>query len=110
MNSMKADICELWGFDVVYGPLDDYLRLASRLEHNHPSALVTFFHGVQSTPNYNKLKAMAEAKGRIYKPEDMSTNGGKNNMRFQSGRRDHFGTLTDHFLEQLKKSPCLTTV
>ncbi len=28
--------------------------------------------------------------------------GGKNNTRFDSGRKDHFGTLTDHFLEQLQ--------
>ena len=85
MNSMKADICELWGFDVVYGPLDDYIRLATTLKHTHPTSLITFFHGVQSTPNYNKLKAMAEAKGRLYKPEDRTTNGGNNNMRFEIG-------------------------
>ena len=30
-------------------------------------------------------------------------------LRFESGRRDHFGTLTDHFLEQLQNSPCLKT-
>jgi hypothetical protein len=47
---------------------------------------------------------------RIYKQEDRTTNGGKSNMRFESGRRDHFGTLTDHFLEQLQNSPCLKTV
>jgi len=110
MNSMKADICEVWGFDVVYGPLDDYLRFAVSLAHTHPSSLITFFHGVQSTPNYEKLQGMAKAKGKLYKKEDRSTNGGKNNMKFESGRKDHFGTLTDHFLEQLQNSPCLTTV
>jgi hypothetical protein len=31
-------------------------------------------------------------------------------LRFESGRRDHFGTLTLHFLEQLQNSPCLKTL
>jgi hypothetical protein len=31
-------------------------------------------------------------------------------QRFESGRRDHFGALTDHFLDQLQNSPCLKTV
>jgi hypothetical protein len=110
MNSLKADVCEVWGFDVVYGPLEAYFRFATTLEHNHPSSLMTFFHGTQSTPFYNQLQDQAKAKGRIYKKEARTTNGGKNNMRFESGRKDHFGTLTDHFLEQLQNSPCLTTV
>jgi hypothetical protein len=111
MNSMKADIGEVWCFDTVYGPLEDYIRFASALGHNHPNSLITFSHGVQSTPLYNKLSALAQDRGKIYKKEDRTTNGGKNNMKFESGRKDHFGTLTGHFLEQLQSSnSCLTTV
>lgn len=110
MNSMKADICEVWGFDVVFGPLDDYIRFATTLGHSHPNSLITFFHGIQSTPLFNKLNAKAEQGGRLYKKESRTTNGGKTNMRFESGREDHFGTLTDHFLEQLQNSGCLQKV
>ena len=110
MNDLTVDVCEVWGFDVVYGPLDNYIQFASRLQHNHPNALMTFFHGTQSGVNFDKLNKLAESSGRINKKEDRTTNGGKNNMRFQSGRKDHFGTLTDHFLEQLQASPCLTKV
>jgi hypothetical protein len=110
MNDLTTDICEIWGFDVVYGPVQSYVNFAAKLQHNHPTALMTFFHGTQSDFYFDKLSKLAKDNGRIYKPEDLTTNGGKNNMRFQSGRKDHFGTLTDHFLEQLQNSPCLTKV
>jgi hypothetical protein len=110
MNDLSADICEIWGFDVVYGPLEKYNQFASQLQHNHPNALMTFFNGTQSTPFFNKLSALAKDNGRLAPKGAQSNDGGKNNMRFQSGRLDHFGTLTDHFLEQLTGSPCLTKV
>lgn len=110
MNDLSADVCEIWGFDVVYGPLDGYIQFATKLQHSHPTALMTFFHGTQSGYYYNKLNELAKDKGRLYKDEDRTTNGGKNNMRFQTGRKDHFGTLTDHFLEQLQNTTCLTKV
>jgi hypothetical protein len=110
MNDLTTDICEIWGFDVVYGPIANYIHFAKKLQHNHPNALMTFFHGTQSGYYFDKLNQLAEDNGRVFKKGATSTNGGKNNMRFQSGRKDHFGTLTDHFLEQLQNSPCLTKV
>jgi hypothetical protein len=112
MNSMKADIGEVWCFDVVYWMLEDWTRFAKTLAITHPNSLITFYHGVQSTNSYNDLDALAKSMGKKYKKEDRMTAGGTRNMNFvETGKPDHFGALTDHFLERLQDSSCcLSTI
>jgi hypothetical protein len=111
MNSMQTDICEVWCFDVVYWMLDDWIRFANTLAITHPNSLITFYHGVQSTPSYNALDDRAKSAGKKYSKEDRMTAGGKRNMNFvETGKADHFGALTDNFPKQLESSNCLSTL
>jgi hypothetical protein len=71
---------------------------------------MTFYNAIQSTDSYNKLKKRAQDLGKEFRAGDTTTSGGKRNMKFVPVRQDHFGAVTDNYLNQLRKSPCLTKV
>ena len=110
MNTMKADICEIWCFDTVYWLREDWIRFSTTLGTTHPNSLMTFYNAIQSTDSYNKLQARAQELGKEFRAGDKTTSGGKRNMKFVPVRKDHFGAVTDNYLDQLRNSPCLTKV
>lgn len=99
MESMKGRLCESWCFDVVYGPVSDWIDFAVR----NPTIPLTFYHAVQSLGALRELvrqKAQTEAKLKIK----------LDHMRFVDAGNDHFAALTNNFLTQVKNTKCFATL
>lgn len=93
MNPMKAQVCEIWCFDVVYGTVSDWVDFAVY----NPTKTLTFYHAVQSLPSLRKLIKLKEdtekARG---KPID--------NLKINDAGKHHYPALTNNFRNQVKMS------
>jgi hypothetical protein len=97
MESMKAKICEIWCFDVVYGNVDDWINFA----HFNMNITLTFFHAIQSTSDYNDLVAK--------KKDKVSKLGWKlDNLVTLEAGNDHYRALTDNFPKMVKNTKCFS--
>jgi hypothetical protein len=95
MESMKARICEIWAFDIVYGNVDDWVAFA----HCNDNISMMFFHATQSTVAFNDL--VAQKNDKINK-----LGWTLDNLVTVEAGKDHYRVLTDHFPMQVKNTNC----
>jgi hypothetical protein len=96
MEDMKAQVCEIWCFDVVYGNVVDWWSFAF-FNQTKP---VKFFHAVQS------LSALAALK-KLTADREKSLGVKLNNLEFIDAGKHHYPALTNNFLNQVRTSKCL---
>lgn len=101
MESLKASLCEIWCFDVVYFEVTDWIKFA----YYNPSIRLTFYHAVQSLDALNLLvqwKKDVEAGKTSIGPQRKL-----DNLEIFKGATEHFRCLTHNFQDQAKRSKCL---
>ncbi len=101
MDSMKAQICEIWCFDVVYGDVSDWVQFA----YYNPTKRVTFYHAIQSLGSLAELIKLKQTTDM-----GMMQMGGSrplDNLEIIKGASSHFPCLTNNFRAQVKRSRCL---
>jgi hypothetical protein len=100
MESMKASICELWCFDVVYGDVSDWIKFA----YYNPTKRLTFYHAIQSLDSLKQLIKLKQTTDM-----GMMQMGGSrplDNLEIIKGADEHFRCLTGNFRNQAKRSRC----
>ena len=97
MEGLKAQLCEIWCFDVVYGNVVDWWSWAF---FNQTKPL-KFFHAIQS------LSALAKLK-KLTADREKSLGVKLNNLQFIDAGNNHYGALTKNFFDQIKTSQCLS--
>jgi len=96
MESLKAKICEIWCFDVVYYDVTDWMSFA----YYNPTKRLTFFHAVQSLGALKELKKLKEIT-------EMGLHRSMGNIQFIDAGNHHYPALTNNFRNQVKGSTCL---
>ena len=94
MDSMKAKVCEIWCFDVVYGKASDWIDFA----RYNPTKRMTFYYAIQSPDDRADLISQKQKADQGKQPLD--------NMEIIKGGSHHFPCLTDNFRPQVKRSGC----
>ena len=97
MEGLKAKVCEIWCFDVVYGNVVDWWSWAF---FNQTKPL-KFFHAIQSLAALAKLKKLTADR-------EKSLGVKLNNLEFIDAGNNHYGALTKNFFDQIKTSKCLS--
>jgi hypothetical protein len=96
MESLKAKVCEIWCFDVVYYTLSDWMAFAVY----NPTKRLTFYHAVQSLNALRELKKLKELT-------EMGLHRALDNMQIIDAGKHHYPALTNNFRNQVKTSKCL---
>ena len=97
MESLKAKICEIWCFDVVYYTLSDWMQFAVY----NPTKQVYFYHAIQSL---GALKELKKLKGLT----EMGLYRSLGNVQFIDAGNHHYPALTNNFGKRLKATTCLS--
>jgi hypothetical protein len=95
MDSMKASVCEIWGFDIVLGGADDWINFA----RFNPTVNLTFFHAIQNDEDHKDLHT---------KSEDMKLKNLVVNETGDATGAGHYRTLTLNFPNQVKNTTCFS--
>lgn len=95
-SSLKAKICEIWCFDVVYWELSDWMQFAVY----NPTKTIYFYHAVQSL---DALKELKKLKGLT----EMGLYRSLGNVQFIDAGNHHYPALTNNFGKRLKDAACL---
>ena len=97
MESLKAKICEIWCFDVVYFTVNDWIQFGV----NNPTKQVYFYYAEQSLDALKELKKLKDDTEKSMKRP-------LGNVQFIDAGNHHYPALTNNFGKRIKESNCLS--